>query len=364
MYTNNSIKKPMKISKIIKKAHLILGLTVGLISSISGLTGTMYVFEPEITALINSELLKGNLSEKTPYAQNLKTVTQLQKVHKDSISSLLLPYRGQQTLALEFGTKNTHYFHPTTGSFIGSNAKSVTFFNWLLQLHRNLHIPNYGSYIIGASAVIFGLLMLISGFYMWWRIYKNRWKRGLTLSLGDTAKKVNFHLHRIAGIYFFVPLFLIAITGSYFTFGDSYRKALSEVPYFQQTESSKVQLPKVGETLALFESSMAMEEFYKLRAIYYPTEKRNNYRFRYVNNLEVSSGLRKTTDITTDSDLKIIKVSSYETTTLVNKIFSQMYPIHIGESLGIIHRLLLFFAGLIPVLLYITGLRYYFFRKQ
>jgi len=354
----------MKVSKIIKKTHLILGITIGLITSISGLSGSLYVFEPEITAVINSELLTGNLTKKTPYSEGLKTVLKLQETHKDSISSVSLPYRGQRTLALQFDRKNTQYYHPLTGDFIGSNAKSVAFFKWLLQLHRNLHIPHYGKYIIGVSALLFGLLMLISGFYMWWRIYKKRWKRGFTLSLGDTAKKVNFHLHRITGIYFFIPLFLMAISGAYFTFHKTYKKSLADIPYFQQTSSSRIQIPKVGESFELLKSSFSMEESYKLRAIYYPTETRDDYRFRYVNNLDVSSGLRKTTDIMTDKNLQVLKVSSYETATLANKIFSQMYPIHIGESLGIVHRLWVFFTGLIPGILYITGIRYYIFRKR
>ncbi|PCH77389.1 MAG: peptidase [Flavobacteriaceae bacterium] len=354
----------MKLSKIIKKTHLIVGLTVGLITSISGLTGAMYVFEPEITAVINSELLEGTLTENTPYLESLTTVIKLQELHMDSVQAMLLPYRGQRTMAVKFGEKDIQYFHPTTGHFIGSNAKSVAFFKWLLKLHRNLHIPSYGKYIIGGSSLLFALLILISGFYMWWRIYKKRWNRGLSLSLGDTARKVNFHLHRIAGIYFFIPLFLIAITGGYFTFDETYKKAFLGISYFQQISSSKVLMPKVGETLDLLKTSLSMAESYKLRAIYYPTDTKNNYRFRYINKLEVSSGLRKTTDIMTDSKLQIIKVTSCETATLADKIFRQMYPIHIGESLGIVHRLLVFFAGLIPVLLYVTGIRYYFFRKQ
>ncbi|MBL4745230.1 MAG: PepSY domain-containing protein [Flavobacteriaceae bacterium] len=354
----------MKFSKIIKKTHLILGLTVGLISSISGLTGSMYVFEPEITAVINNELLSVKLSGKPSYVASLKTVVSLQEVHKDSISSVSMPFRGQQTLAVQYGTKNTYYYHPITGDLIGTNAKSVVFFEWLLQLHRNLHLPNYGKYIIGVSSLLFAFLIVLSGFYMWWRIYKTRWKRGVSLSLGDTAKKINFHLHRIAGIYFFIPLFIIAVTGSYFTFDDAYEEALESIPYFQQTTISKVILPEVGEAFNLLESSLLMEGSYKLRLINYPTSKRDGYRFRYVNNLEVSSGLRKKTDIKTAVNLKILKVSSYETTTLATKIFSQMYPIHMGESLGIGHRLLVFFAGLIPVLLFVTGLRYYLFRKQ
>ena len=354
----------MKLSKVIKKTHLILGLTVGLITSISGLTGAMYVFEPEITAIVNSELLEGNLTKKTPYRESLNTVIKLQELHRDSIGAMLLPYRSQHTIAVKFNSKNTYYYHPTSGNFIGSNAKSVVFFKWLLKLHRNLHIPNYGKYIIGISSLLFAMLILLSGFYMWWRIYKTRWKRGLSLSLGDTAKKVNFHLHRIAGIYFFVPLFLMAITGAYFTFHKTYRKTLEDIPYFQQTSISKIQFPTIGETFDIVKSSLSIADVYKLRAIYYPTKTTHEYRFRYVNNLEISSGLRKTTDITTDENLQIIKVKSYETATLANRLFSQMYPIHIGESLGIVHRLWVFIAGLIPLLLFITGIRYFFFRKQ
>ncbi|WP_262495105.1 PepSY domain-containing protein, partial [Arenibacter sp. NBRC 103722] len=44
-------------NRFIRNLHLWLGLTCGLIASISGLTGSLYIWQPELSAMLNPELL-------------------------------------------------------------------------------------------------------------------------------------------------------------------------------------------------------------------------------------------------------------------------------------------------------------------
>ncbi|WP_233899656.1 PepSY-associated TM helix domain-containing protein [Tenacibaculum piscium] len=219
----------MKPYKIIKTLHLWLGLTVGAIVSFSGITGALYVWQPEISSYLTAKELHIDTFDKTKisYQKNIQTVAKLTEIHGDSIKKIQLPYRKNNYIILTFLNGTTSYYHPEKGVYLGSNLKTNSFFKTLLQLHRNLCFKPYGSYIIGVSSLIFFFLILISGFLLWHRSYKRRWKKGFTINWYSSKKKFNYNLHKVAGIYFIIPLITLSFSGAYFTFYKEYRTLLS-----------------------------------------------------------------------------------------------------------------------------------------
>ncbi|WP_262510064.1 PepSY-associated TM helix domain-containing protein [Confluentibacter sediminis] len=142
----------LSFNKIIRKIHLWIGLTCGLIVSFSGITGSLYVWQPEITAVLNPRLLKIENVENNKDATILKSAVSLMEAHKDSINKIFLPYREQQTIAIQFKNGKTNYYHPITHESLGEKSVSILFFDSLLNLHRTLGIPKIGKYILGTSA--------------------------------------------------------------------------------------------------------------------------------------------------------------------------------------------------------------------
>ena len=110
----------MSFSKLIRKIHLWLGVTCGLIVSFSGLTGSLYVWQPEITRMLNSEMLVIKDENALGNKEILQTTISLIEVHKDSISKIVLPYREQQTISIEFKGGRKNYYHPSSGSLLGA----------------------------------------------------------------------------------------------------------------------------------------------------------------------------------------------------------------------------------------------------
>jgi uncharacterized iron-regulated membrane protein len=354
----------MNSLKILKRFHLYLGLSVGLISSFSGITGALYIWQPELTTILSPKLFTIGNNTNTSYTDILKTVHKIEEKQNDSILTINLPYRKQQSISVSYTNNNTLYYHPKTGQYIGSNSKVISFFKTLLKLHRNLGIDGWGKYIIGSSALIFSFIILSTGLVMWYNIYKKKLKNGLKINWSSKKKSFNFNVHKVTGIYFILPLFIMATTGGYFTFNKQYKQVLNTIPYFNQISFSSLKLPKVGDSLSLNTLTSQLYPTYKLRTINYPTSTKPNYKYRFVNNIVINSGLRKATDISTTKNLNITKITSYNSDTLTNKITAQMYPIHIGESFGILNRVFIFICGFIPLILYITGIRFYFYRKR
>lgn len=354
----------MKIKKVIKKIHLWLGLTVGLIASFSGITGSFYVWQPEISALFAKKMLKIQDFQNIKYNDYIRTAQGLERIHLDSLKSIKFPERERQSIRLDFINGNSHYYHPANGNYLGKNPNIVTFFDTLLQLHRNLGIASFGKYIVGSSSIIFGFLVLGSGFYLWVNIYKKRWKKGFSFKTSLKRKVFNFNVHRIIGIYGMIPLFVIAITGGYFTYYLTYKDILNTIPGFEKKSNTSLQLPNVGASFDFNQTVLHLYPDYKAITIIYPSNNNQRYRYRFINLTEVQKGIRKPTDIFTTPDKVVTKVNSYENFSLSEKITAQMYPIHIGESFGTIYRIIVFFSGFLPLLLYITGIRFFLFRKK
>ena len=348
-----------------KQIHLWLGLTVGLISSFSGITGALYVWQPEISALFEKDLLKVSDARAIAYKDYLQTARDLESVHLDSLKAIRFPERERQTIRLDFENGDRCYYHPGNGQYLGKNPSTVSFFDTLLRLHRNLCMGTKGKYIIGTSSLLFGFLILGTGLYLWYTIYRKRWRKGFSFKKSANSKTFNFDLHKIVGIYGLLLLFIIAITGGYFTYYTSYKKILNTIPSFEKENSSSMPLPGSGTPFNFDRTVWGLYPHYKIRTIIrYPNDGNPSYRFRFINSITIGPGLRKTTDIFTTHDKLVTEVRSYETSSKTEKITAQMYPLHKGESLGFFNRILVFIGGLLPLVLYITGLRFFLFRKN
>ena len=324
-------------NRFIRNLHLWLGLTCGLIASISGLTGSLYIWQPELSAMLNPELL--TIEPIKPFDENnlYKTAYNLVEQHKDSLTKINLPYREQKTISLEYTNGETNYYHPISGSLLGKKSSSIEFFENLLNFHRTLGIPKIGKYITGSSTLLFFLLLLSSGAYLWWKTYRTNLIKGFKIKWTAKKKKLNYDLHKAIGASFFVPLMVIAFTGAYFTYNTYYKTALS-----------------------IFNP----DKDYDLRTVILPKNKQEGYHFRYIQDRFQMEGLRKTKELKIDQKGSITSLTDFQTDPNSNRIAAQFYPVHIGEIGGLWGRILVFISGLIPITLFITGLKLFVLKKK
>lgn len=343
--------------------HLWLGLSCGLIASISGLTGSLYIWQPEITALLNPGLL--TIEQINPYDEDSlhRTAYKLVQLHRDSLVKINLPYREQHTISLVYMNGETHYYHPISAAFLGEKSVSIQFFESLLNFHRTLGIPKIGKYITGTSTILFFLLLLSSGAYLWWITYRTNFIKGFKIKWKAKKKKMIYDLHKVIGVSFFIPLMVIAFTGAYFTYNIYYKTALNIFDYSEK--------PKLDEQEHTIVSSMPYEDplcdpdkDYDLRSIILPKNDQDGYHFRYIQDRFLMAGLRKTKELKFDSQGNIASLTDFETDLSSNRIAAQFYPVHIGEIAGILGRIIVFISGLIPIILYISGLRLYLLKRK
>ena len=294
---------------IAKKIHLWIGLISGLIASLSGLSGALYVWQPELSRALNPEILSVRGAETLKEETIHKTAYELYRNFGDNLLAIHLPNREQQSIQLVLENGESRFFHPQTGNMLGEKTSSIRFFEGLLSFHRTLLIPKYGKYLVGGSAVLFFSLLLTSG--------------------------------------------------SFFTFMPTYKRALRILDEPVKTAEATTKNEPLTHVYPEQVLSLPPQDGYKLRAVYFPTEASGHYRFRYIKDRVITAGLRKTKQVQINQNYEVIMSTDFRQSQLSEKIVAQVYPIHIGETLGLFGWMLVFITGFIPTILSTTGYRFY-----
>ena len=128
--------------------------------------------------------------------------------------------------------------NPYTGQVIGDpsdvKTKTAEFMQKMFGLHRWLLLNEIeepiiegvenrklGSWITGTATLLF-LLGVITGIVIWFPNKMRAWKNGLNIRWSANWKRLNHDLHNTLGFYSCIILFLMAVTGPFWSF-DWYR---------------------------------------------------------------------------------------------------------------------------------------------
>lgn len=132
---------------------------------------------------------------------------------------------------------------------LGMEEGVEPFYKAVKQLHRWLFmVPNnpYGGLSVGrvimAVSSMCMALVLLTGVVVWWPKTKKMLKSRLKVSTNKGFRRFVYDTHVSLGIYAFVFLFLMAITGPVFSFG-WYRQGMSKL-FGQNAEKMETKMPK------------------------------------------------------------------------------------------------------------------------
>ena len=132
---------------------------------------------------------------------------------------------------------------------LGMEEGVEPFYKAVRQLHRWLFmVPNnphgglsVGRVIMAVSSMCMALVLL-TGVVVWWPKSKKMLKNRLKVSTNKGFRRFVYDTHVSLGIYAFVFLFLMAITGPVFSFG-WYRQGMSKL-FGQNAEKMETNMPK------------------------------------------------------------------------------------------------------------------------
>jgi uncharacterized iron-regulated membrane protein len=204
--------------------HRYLGLAVGLLLIIIGITGSVLVFQNEI----NHSLVERQFGQVISQAQPLPIGTILDTVkaaftHQPELKLLGIntlpdshtPYR---VLLKSPADQLTEVFvNPSTGTIMGSRLWNHTLIGFTFKLHYQLLAGDIGQTIVGIAALLL-FMLCITGIALW-----SGWRKlisGFKIKWNAHSKRVSFDIHKVTGIVVAVFLSLIAFTGFCWNFYD------------------------------------------------------------------------------------------------------------------------------------------------
>ncbi|MBL7702610.1 MAG: PepSY domain-containing protein [Ferruginibacter sp.] len=202
------------MKKFIFYVHSTAGLLTGLFILLMSLSGAALVFHEDIDHMqqpgfevkecnnLSVDSAYNNLRQKFPYAQ-INSCAIPQDKETVFIFSVNDPSckQGNKTMQL--------FLHPQTGSYLGTRGGSEdmkgNFMSWLSKFHSTLHLGKTGEWLLGFFALVF-LLGIITGFILFRKsiVCVFLFKRSV-------YKKSN--LHQVIGGWALIFNLMIAITG-------------------------------------------------------------------------------------------------------------------------------------------------------
>lgn len=219
MFLHHLLHNPRKLflRKALFQIHLWCGIFLSLYVIVIALTGSILVFENELTRTT----LPPHLSAYDP-AHTASIPSVMDAFHRAypaaHVTDLYTPWPVIPAYLLVAVSATGSQFNvvadPTTAAL---HPQPYTWVNWVHDLHIFLLLsPAYGEQVNAIGAAML-LLLCLTGIVLWWQGIA-RWTRALGVSLRSNWRRINFDLHHAIGFWTLAIVFWWSLSGVYFGF--------------------------------------------------------------------------------------------------------------------------------------------------
>lgn len=345
------------LRKFFLKVHLYLGLTVGLLFALIGLTGSLLVFSEEIDEALNPHLLIVEAQQSSADFQLIEDSVK-KSFPADKIYRIKMPRESEDVYEFWMNSNGDLrvYVNPYTGAILGSRYYPQSLRGRLFFLHTQLLSGETGKTVIGTAAFFF-LILGASGVFIWWRGRRNI-KRGLTINLRSGWKRANYDAHNAIGFFAFLFLSISAITGIHLIFNAPFEKTvnwMTNTPNRPAAPTSKITEGAPSLSLkTILEKSEKVLENAETTWLYPPA----NVTAAYMVRKKLSSEYHPNGKSFIYFDQytgELLRLENAEEVPFMTRTINNLYPLHIGIIGGMATRFLQTLIGFTPAILFFTG---------
>jgi uncharacterized iron-regulated membrane protein len=351
--------------------HRWLGLALGGVVALLGLTGSTIVFDHAIDAWLNPALFTPrapgparSLDEIVAAAHaaapegTWRLSVSMPGVDHDVFTVYLSPAgSGAPRRPVEITVD------PASGAVLGQRDGDSNLTTVIYRLHSTLllgdafGIDDLGTYVVGFAGL--GLLgSIISGLYLWWP----RWRQlgcALRVKWRGSARRVNFDLHRAVGFWSALVLLISAGSGVSLTSPDYVRPLIGLASPVTALSPNATSAPRpIRRAITAGEAALAATRALPGATVTFvslPAGPRDVYRLA----LRRPSDLRRVfgnNRVWIDQySGEVVSARTIATMSPGDVLLEWQFPLHSGEAFGLAGRLVVFTAGLVPTLLGVTG---------
>ncbi len=361
--------------KLWLKVHLYLGLFAGAVFVLIGLTGSLLAFEHPLDEWLNAEMMIVAEEGKPPLPLDTLLKAGMNAVPTGSkIDAIGFPQHSGLAYDLWFEQPSPNttrveshqlFVNPYTGEVTGQRLKVDFERGWrgslmdvILRLHYSLAVGDVGMTVIGfiGLALVFSMLTGI----ILWSPNKGQFKKALTIKRHASVERFVFDLHKVLGFYSAVILLFLILSGVYLIFPD-YGRALISIfspvaepyPVYYSTPPQGDKTPlNLAQITAIADARFPDGQY---RWIVLPKTERGVYQVGKRASDEINPRHAYRTLWLDQYSGNILHERTANTRTAGDIFVEWLYPLHTGEAFGLTGRLIILVSGLIPLLLYVTG---------
>ena len=250
------------------------------------------------------------------------------------------------------------WVHPSTGAVISAGAVAAYPMDALLELHMELPAGPAGkiAMLVGGIAM---LLMVPTGLLLWWpRKLKMAWRYRLS------ATGVGFHyeLHRLTGILAMPALLAASATGVLLMYPEVTMHAIQGTSAPTARAKPPGRLPPAMDLDRIVAEAVRALPPGQVTRVVVPANGAAVVVRMKTRDEDHPNGLNiATVDPASASILSAVPATRAAASI---RVWEVVYPLHIGSTYGAANRVVMFLAGLVPLLLGITGLRLWWRRRS
>ena len=341
--------------------HLVLGLSVGLLMSITCLTGSLIVYKPEIESLT-----LGAVSHVVPIANratvSLQSAYDLVQQSRPDCKIVQAYLHPEPDLAWSFDLncrirgRIVVYIDKYRGSITGEDHFQGKWTQWIYDLHVRLLSGVTGESINGVAALLL-VILAATGLVVWWPGIK-LWRSGLRIEWRARWRRQNYDLHRLTGFFTSLLLMFVALTGAYFAFPKAYEAIVA----WAANQPSVLLAPRIKEGPlrrisldAVYATAVKAMPVGETTLFTFPQTKTAPYSVRRM----LPGDWRRTGNNLVYVDQytgHVIRLNYHRDLPAPIRLIRDISPLHFGTFFGNTTRILWIILGVAPAILYITGL--------
>jgi uncharacterized iron-regulated membrane protein len=360
----------------IRRIHLWLGVSLGLVFAVLGLTGSALVFYVEIDGWLNpvgqADSAEPSAGIATPvYDQALATGHANFPVAGDW--SIELTGAGGPIPARYYPAEGGHghhaqremvWFSADGTRIVRSDTWGEYLMSWLYELHMNLLAGNLGMQIVGWSGFA-TLALLLTGLAAWWP--RRSWRKAIAFKRRAIAMRRLRDLHKLAGLASIILLILLSLTGALLALPavkeSIFAATIVPIDPVPEPATATGSMPEISLAQALSQARTAIPHG-RPTFVDIPGDPAVPLRVRIQGQGDLHGrfpGSFVFLDRRTGAVVATLDTARGNSATRLN---TWIRPIHDGSIGGLGTRFLAILAGLMPSLLFITGLLHWLRRRS
>jgi uncharacterized iron-regulated membrane protein len=360
----------MNLRQLWAQIHLWIGLTLGVVGVLIGITGSILVYETQVDAAISPQRYAVSGSDVAlPYSAYIEGATQ---VLDSRIRATLVRFPQKAGLPVvvfarargENGGVMRVYLDPPTGRVLDVSPGGG-FVGWAHQFHEHLTLREYGGREIVGAVGIAMLISSLSGLYLWWPTC-SRLREALLFRRGIALTR---NLHYFFGFYFALVLAMLSFTGIFLAYPDAGRNVVAAFgPVSPSMRNVNADTPSRGKAIAPDQAAQIAKERFpnaQIVVIGLPQGARGAYRVGMNDSRDASIQPGGNTVVFVDpASGAVLRSADASVRSSGDTFLALQRSLHSGASLGVIGRVVICIVGFAPALFVITGLTMWLQRRR